>query len=487
MTGRIFLKLLLGVFGLLLIALVLIDYFATQVATEAYIANLRQQLADKGHMLALTITDPDGFREEAARPIAQAAGGRLTVVRSDGVVIADSEANPAQMENHRNRPELIRAFRGETGSVIRHSVTIGVDFLYVAVPIHNGAIRIAVPLAEIDRQVNDMRKKILASTVLAFLPAIFIAALLARWMSRRFGGIMAHAMELARGNFRSRLPSAGGFELGELARTLNETAENLQQTVEQLQREHAELEKVERIRKDFVINVSHELRTPLASIQGYTETLIGGALHDTEHNMRFLRIIRHNAERLARLTEDLLTLSRIEQKRQKFEFEAHRVDDLLRDAVELMAPVAEKSRIRIAEEPAGAEAEVWCDSEAVSQILSNLLDNALKYTPPGGLITVGGREAGAFFEMYVRDTGTGIPAEDLPRLFERFYRVDKARSRELGGTGLGLAIVKHLVAAHNGSARVESRINEGSTFYFTLPKTEASFGGERLNREFTAL
>src|SRR5579871_1160113 len=210
MTGRIFFKLLLGVFGLLLAALLLIDYFATQVSTEAYIANLRRQLADKGRMLALSITGPDGFRQEAAGPIARAAGSRLTVVRSDGVVIADSEANPAQMENHRTRPELIHAFRGETGSIIRHSATIGIDFLYVAVPIPNGAIRLAVPLSEIDAQVRGMRLRILGSTVLGFLPAIAIAALLARLISRRFGNIMAHAMELARGNFRSRLPAIRG-------------------------------------------------------------------------------------------------------------------------------------------------------------------------------------------------------------------------------------------------------------------------------------
>lgn len=486
MTGRIFLKLILGVFGVLLIALVLIDYFATRVATEAYIANLRQQLADKGRMLALTITDPDRFAPGAAGPMAQAAGGRLTVVRSDGVVVADSEADPARMENHRTRPELIQAFGGQVGSIIRHSATIGIDFLYVAVPIPHGALRIAVPLSEIDRQVNGMRTRILAGAVLAFLPALLIAALLARWISRRFGAVMAHARELARGNFRSRLEPAGGAEFRELARTLNETAANLQQTVEQLARDHTELEKVERIRKDFVINVSHELRTPLASIQGYTETLIAGALHDADHNMRFLQIIRHNAERLARLTEDLLTLSRIEQKRQKFEFEAHRVNDLLRDAVELMAPIAAKNQIRLAEQPAAAEAEVWCDSEAVSQILSNLLDNAVKYTPPGGLVTVGAHPAGHCFELYVRDTGAGIPAEELPRLFERFYRVDKARSRELGGTGLGLAIVKHLVAAHNGATRVESRLNEGSTFYFTLPLDAATLGIAPLHREFTA-
>lgn len=487
MTGRIFLKLIFGVFGLLLVALLLVDYFATQVATDAYIANLRRQLAEKGRMLALFYPQPAAFPRSEARRIAQTAGGRLTVIRSDGLVLADSDANPDKMENHRTRPELIEAFHGAVGSSIRKSATIGVSFLYVAVPIQGGAIRIAVPLAQIDRQVADVRLEILAGAALAFLPAILIAALLARFISRRFGRIMAHADELAKGNFRARLPESGGAEFGQLARRLNETASNLEHTLEQLQYEHTELEKLERVRKDFVINVSHELRTPLASIQGYTETLIGGALHEPEYNMRFLRIIRHNAERLARLTEDLLTLSRIEQKRQKFEFDSHRIVDLLRDAVELMGPIAEKNQIRIVEEPAPPEAEVWCDSEAVSQILSNLLDNAVKYTPPGGSIAVGARAAGDFFEIYVRDTGAGIPAEELPRLFERFYRVDKARSRELGGTGLGLAIVKHLVAAHGGTARVESRLNEGSTFFFTLPATEAALGGQRLNPEFTAL
>jgi two-component system phosphate regulon sensor histidine kinase PhoR len=485
MTGRIFAKLLLGIFCLFLIAMAAVDYFVAQVATDVYIQNLRAQLAEKGRVLALLYPQPDRFAAAPSRQLAQAAGGRLTVIRSNGVVVVDSEANPAQMENHRARPEFVQALGGQVGSSVRKSNTIGIPFLYVAVPIADGAIRIAVPLAEVDRQVLAVRRKILASTALAFLPAIVIAAFVSRWISRRFGSIMNHATELAKGNFRARLPVGSGTEFGQLAKTLNETAGNLQHSMEQLQREHAEVEKVERIRKEFVINVSHELRTPLASIQGYTETLIDGALHDPEHNMRFLRIIRHNAERLARLTEDLLTLSRVEQKRQKFEFEIHAVNDLIRDAVELMRPIAEKSNIRLLEEYGPRSAEVWCDSEAVSQIMSNLLDNAIKYTPPGGSITVGAREAGQYHEIFVRDTGVGIPSEDLPRLFERFYRVDKARSRELGGTGLGLAIVKHMVAAHSGTVRVESKLNEGSTFIFTLPTDEAQLGQERLNPEFT--
>ena len=478
MTGRIFLKVVSGVVCLLVLALIAADYFSTRVAQETYLNNLVDQLAEKGRMLALSFPDIDRVKQPEAKAIAVAAGGRLPLIRHDGSVAVDSEADAASMENHRNRPEVARALRGLTGSNIRRSATIGVDFLYVAVPCSGGAVRLAVPIAQIRTQVGRLRVKILVSTALAFLPALLLAGLVSRWISGRFATIMAHADQLAQGNFRARLVPAGGREFGQLARTLNDTAENLQKTVEQLHHEHAELERLERIRKDFVINVSHELRTPLASIQGYTETLLDGAIDDAAHNRRFLGIIRHNAERLARLTEDLLTLSRIEQKRQKLEFEPHSVRALLEDALDLVRPIAQKNSIRLDCQPPQQIVEAWCDSEAVCQILSNLLDNAIKYTPAGGSIVVGAHAEGRFIEFFVRDTGAGIPPEDLPRLFERFYRVDKARSRELGGTGLGLAIVKHMVASHNGSVRVDSRLNEGSTFFFTLPAEESALPAE---------
>jgi two-component system phosphate regulon sensor histidine kinase PhoR len=487
MTGKIFLKLIAGVFCLLLLALVAVDYFATNVAKDNYIRSLTKQLADKGRMLALGLPALETLDRDRVQRMAQAAGGRLTVVSADGNVLVDSEADASKMENHRTRPELVQAFRQGWGSDVRQSATLGVSFLYVAVRAEDSrsAIRIAFPLSEINRQVTQIRDKILVSTALSFLPAILIAAILARYLSRRFATVMSHAGELARGNFRARLPDTDSSVFGQLAQTLNETARNLQRTVSQLQHEHSELEKLERVRKDFVINVSHELRTPLASIQGYTETLIDGAIADPEYNMRFLGIIRHNAERLARLTEDLLTLSRVEQRRQKFEFEIHKVNALIHDAFEMMRPIAEKNRLELVEERAPQQAVVCCDSEAVSQILSNLMENAIKYTPAGGRISVGAISRGSMVEFFVRDTGIGIPEEDLPRLFERFYRVDKARSRELGGTGLGLSIVKHLVAAHNGTTRVESRVHEGSTFSFTLPVNQTTLEQDTLNPEFT--
>lgn len=407
--------------------------------------------------------------------IAKNTNARVTVIARDGRVLAESEKDPAKMENHSARPEVIAALQGKNGWSERESTSLNESFLYVAVPTSTGVLRLSMPTTYVNQEISTIRREVLVAVTLSFLPAALIAGLFARYFSEKLAAIIAYAGQLAKGNFQARLPNPGKDELGVLSRQLNETGEKLERMFEELQKEHTELEKLERIRKDFVINVSHELRTPLASIQGYTETLLEGAIHEPEHNIRFLTIIRQNAERLARLTSDLLSLSRIELKTQKFQFAAYYVNHLLREDVDTVRPMAEKKKITITLEPAPEEEEVFCDAEAVHQILSNLLDNALKYTPEGGRIFVGaekvegeapGREQ---VKLYVRDTGIGIPEDDLPRLFERFYRVDKARSRELGGTGLGLAIVKHLVRAQGGEIGVTSEFHKGSTFSFTLP------------------
>jgi two-component system, OmpR family, phosphate regulon sensor histidine kinase PhoR len=469
LTARIFLKLIFGVLCVLVVALSAVDILASRVAERTYVQTLRRELEDKTKVIALTLRDPGSMESSRLNALAKAAGGRLTLIARDGRVLADSEADAIHMENHASRPEVLHAFRGSAGSDTRTSSTIGVKFLYVAVPVDAGALRIAVPLREVDQQVAAIRNQLLTAVALAFLPAILVAAFFARYVSSKLANIIDYASKLARGDFHARLHKSGRDELGILTEQLNETGENLQKMFQQLQHEHMELENLERIRKDFVINVSHELRTPLASIQGYTETLLEGALHDPENNMKFLSIIRQNAERLGRLTADLMTLSRLELKSTKFQFASYYINDLLADCVDSMHPMAEKKRVVISLERTEETAEVFCDSEAVHQIMANLLDNALKYTPQGGIIAVGAKPQGEIIEIYVRDTGTGIPVEDLPRLFERFYRVDKARSRELGGTGLGLAIVKHLVRAQGGNVRVESEVGKGSTFLFTLP------------------
>jgi len=463
LTARIFAKLLIAIFCVLILALGAVHLLVTRIAESNYRETSARELATKCRMLA--VIDP-----ESQLSLARAINVRLTVVDAKGKVLRDSEARPEAMESHIGRPEIQAALSGRQGSSRRHSPTTGVDYLYVAIPYENGALRLAVPLAELKPHVAAVRRRILAATALAFLPAVLLAAFFARSVSSRLGKIIDYSRRIAAGEFEARLEIRGRGELSVLSDRLNETAAKLQEMFEALEREHAELQKLERFRKDFVINVSHELRTPLASIQGYTETLLDGALYDPENNVRFLSIIRQNAERLGRLIADLMTISRLELKTQKFQFASYRANALLSEAVDSMLPVAAKKNVSLRLEAADASAEVFCDSEAVQQILINLLDNAVKYTPEGGSITVGARASGPdFVEIYVRDTGIGIPAEDLPRLFERFYRVDKARSRELGGTGLGLSIVKHLVRAQGGAVRVESAVNQGSEFSFTLP------------------
>jgi two-component system phosphate regulon sensor histidine kinase PhoR len=469
-TGRIFAKLILTVTILLIVALVAADLLTSRVAEANYMQTLRRELIDKSRTLALV---PEDTLRARVRDYAQAADARVTLISPPGVVLADSDANPDRMENHRNRPEVRAALHGSEGSSIRFSATLHVNFLYAAVPAPYGAVRLAAPLSRIGAQVNRLRGQVLLGTALAFVPAVLIAAILARQYSRRLGSIIHFAGKLSNGNFETRLDPDGRGELSILAGQLNETGEKLHGMLEQLAKERAELERLEQFRKEFLISVSHELRTPLASIQGYAETLLDGALDDREHNARFVGIIKQNADRLGRLVADIMTLSRVELGTQKIQTSPYPICELLRENTESMHPMAEKKEIRIRLELPPEETEAVCDPEAVNQILNNLMENALKYTPAGGEVRVGARVQGDMVETYVADNGAGIPKTDLPRLFERFYRVDKARSRELGGTGLGLSIVKHLVRAQGGEVAVESELGRGSRFSFTLPLAPA--------------
>jgi two-component system phosphate regulon sensor histidine kinase PhoR len=230
---------------------------------------------------------------------------------------------------------------------------------------------------------------------------------------------------------------------------------------------------MEKTRRDFIANVSHELRTPLTSIQGYAETLLDST-SETDHVREFLEIIRKNAARMSRLTEDLLTLARVESGEQRFDMQEVSSEELLQDALESFRDAARSQGLELSKESGTFHRNVMADREAIHQIFSNLIENAFKYASLGKKVVLGARDAGASVEFYVTDFGPGISSEHLPRLFERFYRVDKARSRESGGTGLGLAIAKHIVLAHGGNIRAESELNHGSTFLFTLPAASNS-------------
>ncbi len=232
------------------------------------------------------------------------------------------------------------------------------------------------------------------------------------------------------------------------------------------------LKQLENTRKDFVANVSHELRTPLSLIKGFTETLLEGARENPDVAERYLRTIQKHADRLTYLIEDLLTISQLESKQAVLRMEPV----ALRAAVQRVAEdlVAKDSEKRVAirnEVPEGCF--VQADAARLEQVLFNLIENAIKYGRPDGLVVIAGHEHEGQVEVWVQDDGPGIPLDAQSRIFERFYRVDRARSRETGGTGLGLAIVKHIVLAHGGSVRVRSQPGQGATFYFTLPPARA--------------
>lgn len=228
-----------------------------------------------------------------------------------------------------------------------------------------------------------------------------------------------------------------------------------------------QLRRLESMRRDFVANVSHELKTPLTSIKGFIETLLDGALEDRETANKFLSIIFQETERLNNLIHDLLDISRLESGQIEVKKKPVKLDEMIEEIL-----LSFENRLRDKQLELSKEIEtkmIMGDEDLLKEVIINLLDNAVKYTPRGGKIFIGSRKIKEGTMVFVKDTGLGIPKESLSRIFERFYRVDKGRSREMGGTGLGLSIVKHIIERHGGKLSVESEIEKGSQFSFILP------------------
>jgi len=252
-----------------------------------------------------------------------------------------------------------------------------------------------------------------------------------------------------------------------------------------------ELRKLERVRRDFVANVSHEFRTPLTAIQGFAETLLAGAMHDPQHRERFLAIIVEHSRRLARLTEDLLKLSQMDADRLELEIRRVSVAQLIESCLETARHRATEKEIDISVKPSvpdlAALPDIAGDRRRLAEVLQNLLDNAVQYTMSRGKIVISAEARDFEVVITVSDTGIGIPKADQPRIFERFYRVDAARSREAGGTGLGLSIAKHLVEVHGGRLWVDSELGKGSEFHFSIPRFDSDRSAERSSRSTAAI
>jgi two-component system, OmpR family, phosphate regulon sensor histidine kinase PhoR len=572
----IFLKLMAAFLVVILAAAVLFDLTLGSAWEASLRSEIERNLVQKTQLIAHGVeTDRSGHSlADIAAQEGQAAGARVTIIDAAGTVLADSEANPATMEKHASRPEFASALAGRVGTDQRRSSTIGIPFLYIAVPISGGAVRLAYPLSDVEAVSAQVHRRLEIASLLAFLFALIVAAIASNWTAHRLERIVDVAARIADGELQARIREASQDEIGRVAGAIDKTARRVEQSfaavvssqrqletllnsmqdaviavsddglvqwanrpmnrlvpqgtrlhqpvVETIRdpdflatvreatsthqvktaratsivpgrtfdvtaaplpdggavavlRDLTETERVEKTRRDFIANVSHELRTPLTSIQGYAETLLDSTPENGAPTREFLEIIRKNSGRMSRLTEDLLTLARVESGETRFEVEPVPPAELVHDAEESFREIAPTHGIDLQihdlEEPLGAESlpPVLADREAIHQVFSNLIDNALKYGASGGRIVLGARAVPHAVEFYVQDFGAGIASEHLPRLFERFYRVDKARSRESGGTGLGLAIAKHIMLAHGGSIRAESELAHGSTFLFTLP------------------
>lgn len=569
MKNRIFLKALAAFTAVIAVATLTMYISVGRTWEDSLRSDIERLLVQNAEGFALRIqNDRQHSLQQIAEEEARISETRATIIARDGTVLADTVADPKTMENHAGRPEVAAALRSQNGTATRLSRTVGVEFLYVAVPSGDKIARLAYPLATIRKHIADMQRTLLRSAALALLFALALAIGVAQTVASRLKRIVGFAERVAAGDLSARIAEPSGDEIAQVAMALDRTARRLEEhftavresrseleallnsmhdgviaispemrvrwanraitgfvrrpvrldapvtelvrhpdflatlssalhskrrestvatslfgrgtfsiTAEPLPdggvvsvlHDISEIERVEKTRRDFIANVSHELRTPLTSIRGYAETLLESPELVNGDTRDFLQVIRRNAERMSRLTEDLLVLARVESGEEKLDLQPHQARVLVAEAVTSMQESVKAAgmEIELAEVP---DCSVVADAYAIHQVFANLVSNALRYAQSGRKIIIGATEQADVVEFFVQDLGPGIGFEHLPRIFERFYRVDKARSRETGGTGLGLAIVKHIVLNHDGTVRVDSSVGHGSTFFFSLPK-----------------
>ncbi len=459
-------------FGVIVVAgifstITLDAYFRSRVLDE-----LKRHSEEAEYIVRLISPSGDSLYYGRLQTFSRAASVRLTLIARDGRVVFESEREPAElgaMENHAGRPEVMEALAHGSGASSRTSATLGIEMLYFARALAHpfagsmaeaAILRVGVPLTQVNDLMSAIRSKILVASSVVLAIVVLAAVMLSHRLAAPVKNMERIASEIRGGTYDRQLPVETGDELGKLAETINGMIDRLRADI-------ASLKKLERVRSEFLGNVSHELRTPIFAVQGMLETLLGGAIEDPAVNKEFVRRALHNTERLNVLLADLIEISRIQSGDMKLSFRYFPLQELLRQVLTEMTPVAVQKGISLSLEPS-PETDVLGDRERLKQVLINLVGNAISYNVSGGKVVISAHRDDGAVKVTVRDTGVGIAAEHLPRIFERFYRVDKERSREAGGTGLGLAIVKHIVEAHGSRVDVESRVGSGSSFSFIL-------------------
>lgn len=596
---KIFWQLFLVNILILATALISISWYGSVSIEEFYLGEARKGLEARcnliKHQVAALVAEQrlDELRTVVVRG-GRESDTRITVIAADGIVLADSNEDPAKMNNHRGRPEIAKAFEGKVGSSLRYSKTLNDTLLYVAIPLYLGerksgsadiVLRDSFSVASLYDAIDDAKSRVAVGSLIIVLLAVGATLFISRNISRPLEDIRAHAEQFSKGDFSKRLKNHfdsknASLEVVSLATTLDRMAEmldekidaivthrnqletvfssmveaviaidseeriisindaaaklfgvdkrdaqgkivqqivrnlELQQQISQIRktRESVETEivlydedgerflqtnvvtlydgngesvgvlvvlndvtrlrQLETVRRDFVANVSHELRTPITSIRGYVETLLDGAIENRQDAEQFLQIVLRQSTRLNAIIDDLLSLSRIEE-------ESNSGDMVVEEAPLCAVLDAVKQTCQLQADKKQVSIELDCSETAMmtmnptllEQAVVNLVVNAIRYSEDGGKVLIRASAApDNMIDISVLDNGIGIASEHLPRLFERFYRSDKARSRAQGGTGLGLAIVKHIAQAHKGSVNVESTLGKGTSFTLTLPR-----------------
>lgn len=572
-----------------LISLVAVSIYASTSFKHVYLDQVaddlqaRAQLLEKQILQFIGPMDADVI-DALCKEVGQLSATRITVILPSGVVIGDSHDEPARMDNHAMRPEIIEARKGLVGTSIRYSTTLQQKMMYVAIPLTDGenikaVIRTSLPITAIDKELKSIQVKIVFGGLLIALLAAVLSLYVSRRISLPIEKMKEGSEHFARGDLSYRLPETDLEEIGSLAVTLNQMAAQLDDRINTIMNQRNELEAVlssmeegvialdvderiisinqaaarifgrkpgdflnrtvqeavrntelqqlvrdalstsenlesdithyhegeriihihstslfdstglssgilvvlndvtqlrqlENMRRDFAANVSHEIKTPLTAITGFVETLRHSCNEKPEDAERFIDIIDKHVNRLAAIVDDLISLSKIEQDDEKKEINLQKspIRNVLQAAVDICREKAEQKEITI---DIGCEKDIsaMIDATLLEQAIFNLLDNAINYSDQQNTVQVSVVVQDIEIIISVQDHGVGIAKEHIPRLFERFYRVDKARSRTLGGTGLGLAIVKHIVQAHGGHVTVKSSLGKGSIFSVHLPKS----------------
>jgi two-component system, OmpR family, phosphate regulon sensor histidine kinase PhoR len=573
---------------IILLSILMVTWYASVSERKIYLKQIEADLETRAKFIQGMVKSPPGYDDPAyidrmCKETGKSTTTRITVILPSGKVIGDSDHDPQDMDNHKDRVEFIGAIKDNKGVSTRYSLTLKKNLMYVGLPVYfnkqlQAVIRTSIPVDKIDEAIKRVQHKIIITgLIIAFLAAI-VSLIISRKISKPIEELKKNAEGIAKGEFRFNQPRSGIYEIVNLHTAMKEMVKELEERISTITRQRNEIEvilssmeegilavdkderiislnraaekifevkrtdaqghtiqeairnrtfhdfisdvikgsnpvekeitlypgeekyinghgtrlvdssgkeigalivlndvtrlkRLENIRRDFVANVSHEIKTPITAIKGFVETLKDVGVDSEEDRERFLTIISKHVNRLEAIIDDLLKLSRIERDGESedgIRIDKENIYNILETAVQVCLPNAEAKNIKM---------DFICDrmlsakvnASLLEQAVVNLLDNAVKYSDSGTKVSVKASMNDKTMSIEVSDQGRGIEKEHLPRLFERFYRVDKARSRQQGGTGLGLAIVKHITQAHGGSVSVESTPGKGSVFTIRIP------------------